>query len=247
VIAIDAEGMQEVTMNVSADEATPIGTLVDINLDFTAGNYTASHLIQEIIGLILEDFESGDFTGFDWQFNNFPWTIVSDGQAYEGNFAARSATISHNQNSTMELECSVVADGDISFFYKVSSEANYDKLKFYINNVEQDSWSGEVAWAEATYAVTAGDNTFKWEYDKDVSVSSGDDCAWIDYIILPAMTFTSVYAGPDAEVCENDVFQCTGSATNYVSFFWLTSGTGILMMINRLHLFIHLLMMILQR
>jgi len=227
VIAIDAEGMQEVTMNVSADEATPIGTLVDINLDFTAGNYTASHLIQEIIGLILEDFESGDFTGFDWQFNNFPWTIVSDGQAYEGNFAARSATISHNQNSTMELECSVVADGDISFFYKVSSEANYDKLKFYINNVEQDSWSGEVAWAEATYAVTAGDNTFKWEYDKDVSVSSGDDCAWIDYIILPAMTFTSVYAGPDAEVCENDVFQCTGSATNYVSFFWLTSGTGI--------------------
>ena len=225
VAAIDAQGIHEVTMNVTADETTPIGTLVDISLDYTAGNYTASHLIQEVVGLILEDFESGDFTGFDWQFNNFPWSIVD--QAYEGNYAARSANIADNQNSTMELEYSVVADGEISFFYKVSSESSYDFLRFYINDVEQDEWAGEIGWTEATYDVTVGDNTFKWEYDKDVSQSHGDDCAWVDYIILPPSMFTSVYAGPDAEICENEMFQCEGSATNYVSLIWETSGTGL--------------------
>ncbi len=31
-------------------------------------------------------------------------------------------------------------------------------------------------------------NTFKWTYSKDGSADSGEDCAWIDYIILPATT-----------------------------------------------------------
>jgi len=79
---------------------------------------------------------------------------------------------------------------------------------------------------------------FKWEYSKDVSVSSGDDCAWIDNIILPAMTFTSVYAGPDTEICENDTFQCAGSATNYISFYGKQQVQVFLMMINHLHQFI---------
>jgi len=161
VAVIDAEGMQEVAMNITIDEEAQIGSLADIIMDYSAGSYTVSGLIQESVGLIMDDFELGDFDQFDWEFNSFPWIIVDGDQAYEGNYAARSATISHNQNSTIELECSVVADGDISFYYKVSSEGNYDKLKFYINNIEQDNWSGEVAWTEVTYAVTAGDNTFK--------------------------------------------------------------------------------------
>ena len=225
VASIDAEGMQEVTLNVSSDAATPIGTVVGINLDYSAGNYGASYVIQEPIGLIVEDFESGDFSSFDWVFNSYPWSVV-EGQSYEGNYAAKSASISDNQNSTMELEYSVVTDGEISFYYKVSSESNYDFLKFYINGSLQDEWAGEVDWAQATYDVSAGNNIFKWEYYKDVSVSSGDDCAWVDFIVLPPIMYTSVYAGPDAEICEGDVAQCAGSATNYISQLWETSGTG---------------------
>jgi len=228
VAVIDAEGMQEVTMNVTADVDIQIGTLVEIDLDYTAGNYTASHLIQETIGLILEDFETGDFTQFDWQFNNYPWTIVSGDQAYEGNYAARSASISDNQNSAMELEYSVEADGEISFYYKVSSESSYDYLKFYINDVEQDEWSGEVAWTEATYNVTPGDYTFKWEYDKDVSVSTGDDCGWVDYIILPpAISEATCSAGDDAEICYTETeYQLNATASNCESTEWTTAGDG---------------------
>ena len=226
VTIIDAEGMQEVTLNVTADGTTPIGSLVDINLDYSAGNYVASYVILETVGLIVEDFETGDFSDFDWQFNAYPWVIVDGDEAYEGNFASKSADITDDGSTTMELDYAVVADGEISFYYKVSSEGNYDYLKFYINGNEQGSWSGDVDWTEAIFDVAAGNNIFKWEYSKDGSVSSGEDCAWVDFIVFPPIMFTSVYAGPDAEICEGDVAQCSGTASNYTTLFWETSGTG---------------------
>ena len=42
-----------------------------------------------------------------------------------------------------------------------------------------------MAWGQVSYPVTAGIHTFKWTYYKDGSVSSGSDCAWVDYIIFP--------------------------------------------------------------
>ena len=78
------------------------------------------------------------------------------------------------------------AAGTISFWYAVSSETGYDYLKFSIDGVLQVQWSGSVAWTQASYAVSAGTHTFKWEYSKDVSVSVGSDTSWIDDIaILP--------------------------------------------------------------
>jgi len=40
--------------------------------------------------------------------------------------------------------------------------------------------------------VTTGFHTFEWYYAKDASNSAGSDCAWIDYIIFPPMTFKGV-------------------------------------------------------
>ena len=50
-------------------------------------------------------------------------------------------------------------------------------------------WSGEdVAWSYVSYPCnTVGQNTFKWEYDKNSSNSVGMDCAWIDYIVFPPL------------------------------------------------------------
>ncbi|MBN2663579.1 MAG: T9SS type A sorting domain-containing protein, partial [Bacteroidales bacterium] len=36
----------------------------------------------------------------------------------------------------------------------------------------------------------AGAHTFTWAYEKDGSVTSGDDCVYLDNIIFPAMSFT---------------------------------------------------------
>ena len=52
------------------------------------------------------------------------------------------------------------------------------------DGVVQGQWSGEKAWMQATYPVTAGPHTFAWSYGKDSSASGGQDAAWIDDIEL---------------------------------------------------------------
>ena len=81
----------------------------------------------------------------------------------------------------------------MSFYYKVSSENNYDKLHFLIDGTEKNNWSGDIGWTQATYNLTPGTHELRWEYSKDVSLSTGSDCAWIDNVVFPPSTIiTSV-------------------------------------------------------
>lgn len=124
----------------------------------------------------------------DFSFSgNLDWTRVND-KAYDGTWSMKSGAIVNNQSSIMEVTKNTEG-GTISFYKFVSSENNYDFLKFYIDGLEKDSWSGttQTNWDNATYNVAAGTHTYKWEYSKDGSASSGDDCAWVDYIeFLPS-------------------------------------------------------------
>ncbi len=133
---------------------------------------------------VIEDFETGDFSKIDWTFaGDLDWTI-DNSEVYEGVYSAKSASITDNQTTTLEVELEV-GDGDLSFYYKVSSENNYDFFRFFVDGVEVTNWSGEVTWSEYTTTLTEGTHVFKWIYEKDNSVSSGSDCAWIDYISFP--------------------------------------------------------------
>jgi hypothetical protein len=128
-----------------------------------------------------ENFETGDFSLYGWQQSgNAGWNIVSD-IVYEGTYAAKSGVITNNQQSTMQVEIDVNGEY-ISFFKKVSSESSFDYLRFYIDDVEQNQWSGELDWSKESFPVTPGPHTFKWSYTKDISVSIGSDCAWLDQI-----------------------------------------------------------------
>jgi hypothetical protein len=70
----------------------------------------------------------------------------------------------------------------IKFYYKVSSEPNYDYLQFNINDNEILKKSGEIPWNKQAIPVPAGFNKMEWIYKKDNSVSQGADGAWIDMI-----------------------------------------------------------------
>ena len=134
-----------------------------------------------------EDFESGTFVMYPWEMSGTAdWTLVTD-TVYEGTYAARSGSITHNQDSVMELEIDVAVEGDISFFYSVSSESGWDYLRFYVDGVQAGEWSGTVAWTEFTHTLTAGTHTVTWAYEKDVSQDVGSDCAWVDYIVFPTI------------------------------------------------------------
>lgn len=133
----------------------------------------------------IETFENLVLHTSSWVQGTHPWTITN-AESHEGSYSARSnASLTHNQTSDITLTRDYATDDSISFYYKVSSEANYDKFKFYIDNVEQLEASGTVSWTRAAYPVTAGTHQFRFSYQKDVSVSTGSDCAWIDQVAMP--------------------------------------------------------------
>jgi hypothetical protein len=106
---------------------------------------------------------------------------------HEGMYSAGSGAIGHSQSTNLQVTLNLPQAGVVRFWYKVSSEANYDYLRIYIDNVQQAQWSGTVAWTQAQYNVGAGQHVFRWTYSKDGSVVVGSDKAWIDevYIGLP--------------------------------------------------------------
>jgi len=182
---IGEEEFAEFEVNVS-NEVLP-GTVVSFLFVATGGEYIVAETIFAPIGYIYEDFETGDFSMFEWQMGTRSWEI-SNVNPYEGVYSAVSQDIGDSQTATILLTMDVPSDGEISFFRKVSSEANFDYLKFYINGNLQDEWAGNVAWGEVVFDVPAGTGVeFKWDYNKDSSVSSGSDCAWIDYIVFPGI------------------------------------------------------------
>lgn len=225
------QGYETVTamFEIYIDENTPLLHTTTFNVDAEADfGITASNSYLVTIGFIYEDFESGNFDTYDWQFGgDAPWSIDSE-DPYEGNYCMRSGTVTHYQNSQAYLTVDVIANGEISFYYRVSSEPNYDYLRFFIDNNEVESWSGETGWGLASFDVDAGEHTFKWMYEKDQSVNNGSDCAWVDFIILPPMAseVMTVFAGPDIEICENETPEINASATNYQTLIWTTSGDG---------------------
>ena len=98
--------------------------------------------------------------------------------------AARSGEITDSQDSM--IQTTVDGAGTLSFYWKVSSEAAYDYLEFYIDDVLQDSISGQVGWHRMTYTITdLGSHTLQWRYVKDWSESRGDDAGWVDRLEGP--------------------------------------------------------------
>ncbi len=179
-------------VELSAD-ATPM-QVVELLLNVVAANgYNYQKGLPLMTSLIVENFESGAFEIFDWQMSgDAPWTITTV-TPYEGTYAARSGVIGDDMSSNLVLSYEVAFADTISYYYKVSTESNYDYLKFSVNGEQLDEWSGEVPWSRAVYVVDAGEQTFRWRYEKDYSVSSGSDCVWIDYVVLPAVKiYTSV-------------------------------------------------------
>ena len=140
------------------------------------------------VGNAMETFETGDFSAFNWtNSGNNAWTITNSAP-YAGTYCARSKqSLSNNSTSTLQISMTAMMDGNISFFRKVSSEANYDKFTFYIDGDQMDEQSGTVAWSQASFPVTAGTHTYKFSYSKDYSMSNGSDCAWIDNISFPGV------------------------------------------------------------
>jgi hypothetical protein len=180
------------TYTVVVDAGAPIGTVVNLDYSLVAGQYNASKVFACTVGLIFEDWETNNFEKFPWRFEHdtnggVNWALAGSGSQYEGNYCAKSGAIPNYGTTSLRINYLVNANDSIKFYKKVSSEEDYDYLKFYIDGNMIDSWSGTAdVWSLVKYPVTGGYHIFKWEYMKDVSLTGGDDCALVDYIVFPA-------------------------------------------------------------
>jgi len=216
----------EAIFNLTVDAAAPVGVITQLSMELESGYYSAQSDYFAKIGLIVEDWETGGFGQYEWQNGGHADWEITTSNPYEGTYCAQSGEIDDNQFSILMLSYEAMFNDSISFYVKVSSEASYDYLKFYIDSDVVGQWAGNVSWQRVSFPISAGDHNLKWFYDKDTYVSSGDDCAWIDFIELPTPLVTTANAGMDDAICEGNTYLCSGSATNYNSVEWTTSGTG---------------------
>ena len=171
-----------------------IGTSASFTYNVNAGDYSVAYDFSLPIGLIVEDWETNDFSTFQWNNSGAnPWSIDTT-ESYEGNSSSQSGSINDNESSLLTIEIDVVSDDSISFYRKVSCEEGglwygtyqyYDYLEFGIDGNSLGKWDGEKDWEREAFPITAGTHTLQWLYKKDGYYSDGEDKAWIDFVVLP--------------------------------------------------------------
>ena len=195
-LAVGATASHQIELHAAATMDSDIYVPVYITLN-SGSRTVAGDTLQIYIGESrTETFEGGRFQ-WQWTQGTAPWICTSN-TSYEGMWSARSAaSMSNNSSSEMSVGFTVTRADSVSFYYKVSSESDYDKFHCYLDDVEQVEASGERDWTRAAFAVSAGSHQLRFAYTKDVSQSEGSDCAWVDNVALPHGSQVSVTTGGD--------------------------------------------------
>ncbi|MEI6462307.1 MAG: hypothetical protein WCO33_01400 [bacterium] len=140
---------------------------------------------------INESFESSSFPPLGWSTGgNQNWTRTGT-QYQNGSYSAMSGNSGFNINSYLKRSAQVFSNTTLSFYWKVSSESNYDWLLFCLDNdscTKSSGYntriSGEVGWVQVNIPLTAGYHSLYWSYQTDGSVANGLNAGWIDNIVL---------------------------------------------------------------
>ncbi len=138
---------------------------------------------QGVAGII-EDFETGDFSSFDWNVSGeYPFEITTT-NPYEGDYCMQSTNYNvPSSTSSIDVNVEIPYDGVMSFYRRISCEGYFDNAYFYIDDVEIANFSGDLtSWAKFEVPVTEGIHNFKWTYVKDYLYDIGEDRFFVDYI-----------------------------------------------------------------
>jgi len=126
--------------------------------------------------------EAVDNTSLTWTTGGDANWYGQDSDFYYGGDSAMRGDILDSQASW--IQTTVAGTGTLTFYWKVSSEVDYDFLKFYMDGNLQTQISGEESWQQNSYSISSGSHTLKWEYEKNANVSYGSDAGWLDYVVF---------------------------------------------------------------
>ena len=138
------------------------------------------------------------------------WSVASD-SVYAGACSLKSNPMSDSSGSGVfnkaQIEFTRTFDSEsLRFARRVSSEQKFDCLRLFVDGVQQNlggscnygglGISGNVPFALHTVAIPNGTHTIRWSYEKDFSVSSVPDAAWIDNVEIIRDLFPPACALP---------------------------------------------------
>jgi len=142
----------QVTLSYPAEMVSPNGgesleTGVPTTVAWSGGDASTQFHVQytdnyaDILTLLTDGFENGSFDPAYSTGGNANWYVDSTiANAHTGKYSARAGTITHSQTSW--LTRTVSGEGQLTFWYKVSSEANYDFFNFLIDGDRKVHASG---------------------------------------------------------------------------------------------------------
>ncbi len=185
----------EITFSVMVYPETPIGHAAAMQLLLSGDYYEQMEEFFLGIGLIEDGFETGDFSLAPWEMAGVaPWRI-DDTEPFEGTYCACSGSVQSDESSALEMQVILSTDDLITFRVRTSSQGG-DELTFSVDGEALGAWSGENAWQETDYELTAGPHTLSWIFTRDGSGGGGENCAWLDAVVFPPLGFPPDTAPP---------------------------------------------------
>jgi internalin A len=138
----------------------------------------------EVITNLNSDFSPLSSTNSPLSNTNLAWTTSGDKPwlmqnivTFGGKPAAESGGIGNSQNSDLQLT-NLVGPGRLTFWWRVSSESNFDWFEFDLGSVT-NRISGESGWQQKVLPVPPGLQTAQWRYYKDANTSVGLDAGFL--------------------------------------------------------------------
>ncbi len=171
-----------------------------------------------IAGTYFQLCQGVDDCGRAWPTTGNPGWLVQSGVTHDGVDAAQSGNFNDDTSSTMSTQ--VDGPTTVGFWWKVSSEADYDFLTFYVDGTAVESISGEKDWTWKTYPLAAGAHTLAWTYAKDGAAYGGADAGWVDQFDAAADI-----TPPTGTIAINNGAAATNKTDAALSLTW-DDGTG---------------------
>ena len=129
------------------------------------------------------DFETGDFTQYDF-FNDpmWPWVVTNEG-SYEGTYCMKASNAGvSTSNARIQTTVTYPVSGYVSFYAKCEGDFE-NKCRFEIDGYTEFEYGDEVSgWKKYSFMITPGSHLFEWSYEKTGSGSPVGDCFYVDKI-----------------------------------------------------------------
>jgi len=178
-----------------------IGDKCTIDIQFVA---TATGAYSETISVVTDHAELGtviipvsgrianpsSFSAVNLD-NTLEWVLSGDSNWAQTNvttsgYVLQSGNVYNTQHSSIYTYVNIPpagADKELHFDWKACSEADFDYLQLWVDYKKVDALSGNINWYHKMITISGeGDHIIEWRYNKDYTISRGDDAGWLSNV-----------------------------------------------------------------